>query len=759
MECIMKKFLFKAYAAMCAMLVASAIPIQAAGDYQVVHSKKSFSLGKTLAQTVQNPVIGSFAGLVVLIDFPDQKSDISVTAVDSFLNGTTYSGYGDNGSIAGYYRYVSQGRLNLKLITSPKYYRAKYTYSYYDSLGHCDDLLQEALTWIDTLHGIDIAKVTMTSDSTIKSLNFFYAGTVHSVGAQGLWGHSAGHEYTFKNYYGIHTGPYCIAELGEQMRLGGLCHEMGHQLCGFPDLYDTHGKSNGCGRYCLMAFGNSDPYDGAGSRNPIPINPYFRYLRGWNDMTDLYGTSGGSRITLTTDSLNTSCYRNPDKPGEMFIIEARDTLGHYNNCPGQGVLIWHVDSTVYPDNGSGGNDAETRPQRTADQHYLLSVVQADGRFDLENNNYYGHDADFFKLGGSLDHFASSTNPANTWWDGSASGFEVSGISGLGRTMSFTLGTANSYVVHASSTLGGTVSPKGIFYIASGGSKTFSVNLANSFAVESCLVNNSSLGNQSSYTITNLSKNSEIQFITIRNSDNLGNPVNGLKYSTFIGDTALFQGNIPDYNTMKVHDTGSISTLSLAKRPQDQYFGMRFSGWLRVPTDGMWNFGLASDDGSRFSIGGIAIVNNDGQHGTDDTIKGSIRLQAGYHPYVLDYLQGQAGYELDMFMSGPGVSWRTVANSDFFIGKLQPSLVTNVAISSAVLQTRMHGSCLVLKNIGAGMKIDLTSLSGRRILSRSFTITENTANIDMSGFAEGVYIWRVATQSGQIVKQEMVKLVR
>jgi M6 family metalloprotease-like protein len=754
MECVKKLPALRIYAALlCALLAAPAFTAQPAdGIYARADLReKPFSLGKIHAATAQNTIVGSFTGLVILIDFPDQQADIAVAEVDSFLNGANYTGYGDNGSIAGYYRYVSQGRLNLKLMNSPRYYRAKYTYSYYDSLGHCDDLLLEALTWIDTLHGIDLSKVSIYPDSTIKSLNFFYAGAVHSVGAHGLWGHGSSYGYNFKNYHGLHTGPYCIAELGVQMHLGGLCHEMGHQLCGFQDLYDTRGASNGCGMYCLMAYGN------AGGPNPIPVNPYFRYAAGWNDMPDLYGTPGGSVITLTTDTLTTWCYRNPDKPGEMFIVEARDNLGHNVNCPGQGILIWHVDSIVCPP--GGGNDAETRPQHTADQHYMLSVVQADGKFDLESNNYYGHDADFFKAGGSLDHFTSSTNPVNSWWDGSASGFDLTAMSGLGRTMSFTMGQANTFRVHASSTVGGTVAPKGTFYVAAGGSKAFSVNLTNGFAVDSCLVNNVYAGTQSSYTFSTISKNGDLKFIVIRNSDNLATAVHGLHYRSYTGDNALFEGNIPLYDSMKFSDSGTVSALSLDKRPRDQYFGMRFSGWLRVPADGMWNFGLNSDDGSRFSIGGLTIVNYDGQHGAGGPVQGGIRLRAGYHPYVLDYINGQAGFDLNLTLSGPGVSLHPVSEDDFYIGTLQPALCSYALPVQPVFRMRMSGCRIVLNHIEAGTSVSVVSPAGRRIATIRFLFAKEEDVMDMSGMAEGVYIWRAVSKNGQIIRQELVRLVR
>jgi M6 family metalloprotease-like protein len=754
-------FIRSAFLTLCVILSVTKISAQIAGsnprgDY-IPFGKvtAASSLAKRAASTVQYPMAGTYTGLVILIDFPDQTADISVSEVNSFLNAATYTNYGDNGSIGGYYRYISQGRLNLTLLTTPTYYRAKNPYWYYDSLGHTGDLLLEALSWVDTLKSIDISKATRNADGSIKSLNFFYARNVHSVGAHGLWGHSSGYGYSFKNYPGISTGAYCLAELGEKLRLGGLCHEMGHQLCGFPDLYDTQGKSNGCGRYCLMAFGNSDPWDGGGSRNPIPVNPYFRYLRGWNEMTDLYGTAAGSTVTLTTDTLNTFCYRNPDRPGEMFIIEARDTLGHYNNTPGQGVLIWHIDSAIHPDM-SGGNDLETRPQRTAQSHYVVSVEQADGKFDLENNNYYGHDADFFKKGGSLDHFTSSTTPINAWWDGSASGFEVNNISALGKTMTFTLGSSNSYLLHASSTLGGKALPQGSFWVAAGGSKTFTVSLTKGFTVDSCLVNNKFAGAAASYTFSNVMERGDLSFIVSRMGDNLTGATQSLQYRTYAGNDGLFGGDIPLFDTMQSAANGTVTALTLDKRPKDQYFGMRFTGWIKVPAAGLWSFGLSSDDGSRLSIGGLTIANYDGQHGAGDTIRGAIRLRAGYHPYVLDYINGQAGFDLKMFIGGPGIAWRMVTPADFYLGTVATGPDLAAAVDPSKQRLLIRGNILLVKGISARSVVEVVALNGRRLIAHPIADKEESAAISLAGLAKGTYLCRVKFHGGGTVERKFVK---
>jgi hypothetical protein len=110
------------------------------------------------------------------------------------------------------------------------------------------------------------------------------------------------------------------------------------------------------------------------------------------------------------------------------MIESRkkDAL---NNIPDEGLMILHVDLT------QRGNDAnEMVPSR----HYYLSLVQADGRFNLENNINRGDADDLFHEGG-VNVFNDTTMPNAHWWDGTASGLSICNISSAGDTMSFVIG--------------------------------------------------------------------------------------------------------------------------------------------------------------------------------------------------------------------------------------------------------------------------------------------------------------------------------
>ncbi len=127
-----------------------------------------------------------------------------------------------------------------------------------------------------------------------------------------------------------------------------------------------------------------------------------------------------------------------------------------------------------------------------------------------------------------------------------------------------------------------------------------------------------------------------------------------------GKFQLFTGKwekLPDFSKLPPLREGPLEE-NLIQWKLDDYkteFGLRFTGKLEVKTEGEHTFRISSDDGSRLSIDGKVVVNNDGQHPADDGKTGRVRLKPGVHDFQLDYFQGGAGAELYASWSGPGFS--------------------------------------------------------------------------------------------------------
>ncbi|MBK7643343.1 MAG: alpha-L-fucosidase [Planctomycetes bacterium] len=86
----------------------------------------------------------------------------------------------------------------------------------------------------------------------------------------------------------------------------------------------------------------------------------------------------------------------------------------------------------------------------------------------------------------------------------------------------------------------------------------------------------------------------------------------------------------------------------------------FRGNVEVPADGAWTFFTKSDDGSRLSIDGRLVVDNDGPHGLQEQ-SGAIGLKAGWHALTLEWFNGSGSAGLEVEWSGPKTARTPIPN--------------------------------------------------------------------------------------------------
>jgi hypothetical protein len=119
--------------------------------------------------------------------------------------------------------------------------------------------------------------------------------------------------------------------------------------------------------------------------------------------------------------------------------------------------------------------------------------------------------------------------------------------------------------------------------------------------------------------------------------------------------------LPNFNTLTPYLTGtaaqvnvSSSTGNFATSGRADNVGAVYTGWVTVPTTGVWTFFTNSDDGSRLFIGSSMIVNNDGLHGMVER-SGSIALAAGTHAIRIEFFERDGGAGLIASWQGPEVA--------------------------------------------------------------------------------------------------------
>lgn len=350
--------------------------------------------------------VGDYTGLCILIQFPDVPGEISQREVDNYCNQEGYRDFGNNGSVRDYFLDVSNGRLRYSNIVTGYYTagnpRAYYTNEVISNGKRARELVVEALDNL-VAAGFDFSSLTTDDSGYIRALNVFYAGPNVNNWSKGLWPHSwhlateyhVGSEMQFYDYQ--------ITNMGSELTIGTFCHENGHMICDFPDLYDYGYESAGIGDYCLMCAGGDD------EKNPVRVGAYLMRSAGWAD--SVTNASPGMSIELDARRNDVVLFRkNAD---EYFLLENRHRQGRDIGLPDSGLAIWHID-----ENGSNNNE-----QGTAAQHYECELEQADGKRELEFNVNHGGPGDLFSIS-TNNRFDDNSVPNSRWWDGTVSGLGI-----------------------------------------------------------------------------------------------------------------------------------------------------------------------------------------------------------------------------------------------------------------------------------------------------------------------------------------------
>jgi M6 family metalloprotease-like protein len=382
-------------------------------------ARNALALGGPAAAPPHRQTVGDFVGLCLLVQFPDVPGTITAKDVEAFCNKKGYTGFGNAGSVYDYFLEVSGGRLRYTSVVAP-YYTAKHPRAYYTDEKvaqpkRARELIKEALTALKA-KGFDFSRLTVDDAGYVYATNVFYAGPCVNNWAKGLWPHSYNLLTPYELVAGKRANDYQITNIGDELTLATFCHENGHMICDFPDLYDYGDESNGVGVYCLMCAGGS-----VDEKNPGHVGAYLKYRAGWADSV----TPIVDDLKATAHARKNEFFLHAKNKREYFIIENRQNTGRDGVLPASGLAIWHVDEL-------GDNENEAM---TAASHYECALVQADGKFHLERDVNDGDKTDLFRAGGKT-RFGDATKPSSRWWDGTPSNLDIRDIGAAGPAIKF-----------------------------------------------------------------------------------------------------------------------------------------------------------------------------------------------------------------------------------------------------------------------------------------------------------------------------------
>jgi len=212
------------------------------------------------------------------------------------------------------------------------------------------------------------------------------------------------------------------------------------------------------------------------------------------------------------------------------------------------------------------------------------------------------------------------------------------------------------------------------------------------------------GTQTSFTVYGLNQNQTYAF-TVKAKDGAGNIS---PFSNQVSGTAILAGlqynyynvpagltALPDFTTLTPASSGVMPNLALTGAGSSNYCFL-WQGYIVIPTTGVYNFRVKSDDRSRLWLGTVAgsmispysatatpLVNNDAGTSGATVTSANVTLTAGVYPIAIGYMQftGAASIALTWKTPSSGTNYVTVPNAAFtdaaVVNGTAPTVPSNV----------------------------------------------------------------------------------
>lgn len=311
--------------------------------------------------------------IVVLVDFPNKHFD-QAQNVKHFEDLFFSTGVIPTGSVNEYYKEVSNQLISISgQVIGP--YTMPHDETYYSGFGRADaDYgMQGAVPNVGTLandavsaskDAFNFAAYDNDKNGYVDAFIVVHAGVGAEVTSDkhDLWSV----KYILPNAVTKdNTRIFGFLTVPADAKTGVCCHELGHLLFGWPDLYDISSLTYGVGNWCVMSTGT---WLGAGN-SPCHPSAWCKVNQGWVTVTNL--EQSGSR---ELDSVEEAKIVQRVSPGnsalnrEYYLLENRQQIGKDALIPGVGLLVWHIDDSVLYN-----NDAV---------HRRVDLKQADGLASL-----------------------------------------------------------------------------------------------------------------------------------------------------------------------------------------------------------------------------------------------------------------------------------------------------------------------------------------------------------------------------------------
>ena len=324
-------------------------------------------------------VQGALQAIVLMVDFSDRPG---VRDADHYRDLLFSKGTHPTGSMRDYYAEVSRDKVDVTG-TVHGWLRMPEPYSHYVGGGsgtdapypnNCQRLAEDAVK-AALAQGVQFPpELDKLGRSVITALFIVHSGqgaeyqpTVPQQKSE-IWSHKWTLRTPVKVAPELSATTYLVVP--QNCTLGVCAHELGHLAFQWQDFYDPNYDDDGThwdgsGSWDLMASGSHN-HGGATPAHPAALH---KSQHGWVTMQTVTASGPVTLKPIASPGGRTiKIVSNVYKPTQFLLLENRVARGFDRHLPGQGLLVWRVD---------------TEMEQFAPATPGMQLVQADGMQNLE----------------------------------------------------------------------------------------------------------------------------------------------------------------------------------------------------------------------------------------------------------------------------------------------------------------------------------------------------------------------------------------
>jgi hypothetical protein len=178
-------------------------------------------------------------------------------------------------------------------------------------------------------------------------------------------------------------------------------------------------------------------------------------------------------------------------------------------------------------------------------------------------------------------------------------------------------------------------------------------------------------------------------------------VSGLAFKYYEGSSGNW-ATIPNFSSLAPIYRGAVNFPDTTPRRRRTNYGFSYTGYITVPTDGLYAFTLHSGDGSKMAIDGTTVIDFDGLHDSSESMSAGLALAAGQHKFAVQYFKGAANLVnttaytdgLGLTYEGPGIAKTEIPASAY--SRLPASSEPSISMASPATDAAASNSNLALR---------------------------------------------------------------